>query len=101
MDIVAGVLSLRRNQTSSVKALLAAIEWTLDAPIGSHSVARAYAATQAADIVLLNVAAHAAEALNQSPPPHGVRAPALPSRRRPRRPNREWLSNQNQRRLFA
>jgi hypothetical protein len=86
MSIANEILGLRRNQISSVTALLAAIEWTLAAPIGSHSVARSYAAAEAADIVLLNVAAHAqvaAELLNQTSPkpPRKTRRSTLPWRK--------------------
>jgi hypothetical protein len=100
MGIATEILSLRRNQTSSVKTLLGALEWTYAAPVGTHSVARAYAAAEAADIVLLNVAVHAAEALNQ-PTVRSTRRAALPTRRKSRRSDTGQLTNRIQRRLFA
>lgn len=101
MGIVTEILSLRRNKTSSVETLLGAIEWTYAAPIGTQSVARAYAAAEVADIVLLNVAVHAAEALNEQPTTRKARRAASPSRRRPRRFDPGRLSNQTQSSLFA
>jgi hypothetical protein len=101
MGIATEILSLRRNQTSSVETLLGALEWTYAAPLGTHSVARAYAAAEAADIVLLNVAVHASEALNEPTTIRRARRAASPSRRRPRRIDPGRLSNQTQSRLFV
>lgn len=61
MSITTEVLSLRRNQASSVRALQAAIEWQ-QAAKDDRMMMRGHAVAQAADLVLLNVAAHAAEA---------------------------------------
>jgi hypothetical protein len=94
MGIATEILSLRRNQTSSVKALLAALEWSRATSDKQLARARAYAAAEAADIVLLNVAAHAAEALSEQPTIRRAQRAALPSRRKPRRSNPGRLSNQ-------
>lgn len=55
------VLSLRKNQGSTVESLLAALDWQ-SAAEGIHKLTRGHAVTEAADKVLLKVAAHAAEA---------------------------------------
>jgi hypothetical protein len=83
-NVATEILRLRRNQTSSVKTLLAALEWT-HAAAWNHSVARAYAATEAADIVRLNVAipAAAAEAFFAQPPQKARRAASIWRRIRP------------------
>jgi uncharacterized iron-regulated protein len=100
MGIATEILSLRRNQASSVKTLLAALDWTRVASEKHFERARAYAAAEAADIVLLNVAAHAAEALNE-PTVRRARRAALPSHRKARRSGSGTLSSQIQHRLFA
>jgi len=84
MSIATEILSLRREQTSSVKALLAALDWQKAAKDDQHILARGYAVDEAADIVLLNVAVHAAEALNEPPTIRRTRR-AVPSSRRNRR----------------
>lgn len=61
MNIVIDVLSLRRDQSSTVETLLASLEWR-DAAKGERSLMRGHAVSQAADIVLLKVAVYAAEA---------------------------------------
>ena len=101
MGIATEILGLRRKKTSSVETLLGALEWTYAAPIGTHSVARAYAAAEAADIVLLNVAVHAAEAMNEELSTPRARRAAASAGRRIRRSDSEQLSNRIQRRLFA
>ena len=63
MSIATEILSLRRDQFSSVERLIAALEWERAAP--EHILLRRYAVTEAADVVLLNVAAHAADALSE------------------------------------
>lgn len=63
MSIAAEILSLRRDQFSSVERLIAALAWERAAP--EHILLRRYAVTEAADVVLLNVAAHAADALSE------------------------------------
>jgi hypothetical protein len=88
--IATEILNLRRNQGSSVENLLDTLEWgraasrqhsltTRAYEEAAHSVARAYAATEAADIVLLNVAIHAAaaEAFFAQPPQKARRAASM------------------------
>lgn len=60
MAIASTILSLRRNQSSSVELLLGALDWERAATQYDHRAARHYAVLQAVDQVLLNVAAHAA-----------------------------------------
>ena len=60
MSIATEILSLRRDQSSSVAALIGAIEWENAAEDDIHTLARGYDVMRIADIVLLNVAAHAA-----------------------------------------
>ena len=59
MTIASAILSLRRNQSSSVELLLGALDWERAATQYDHRSARHYAVLQAIDQVLLNVAAHA------------------------------------------
>lgn len=98
MGIVAEILNLRRKQTSSVATLLALLEWQKTAKAYEHTLSRGFAVTEAVDIVLLNVAAHAAEALGEWPNAHGTRR-TLPSFRRNRR--RTDSGQLRQHRLFA
>lgn len=63
MRIASEILSLRRNRASSVETLLAALEWEKAAHDDEHILSRGYAVREAADLVLLNVAVHAAELL--------------------------------------
>lgn len=97
MGIATEILRLRQNQFSSVKALLAALEWEKAAHDDEHVLSRGYAVREAVDIVLLNVAVHAAEALNEPPTICKTRRGVL-SRRKSRRFNPGDL---HQRRLFA
>jgi hypothetical protein len=99
LGIATEILSLRRNQTSSVETLLAALDWTRAASEEHFARARAFAAAEAADIVLLKVAVHAAEALNEPPRIRRNRRTALPSRRGRRRS--DLGSSLQQRSLFA
>jgi hypothetical protein len=62
MSIATEILSLRRDQSSSVSTLLALLEWQHSARDKRFAETRAYAAQQAADTVLYNVAIHALEA---------------------------------------
>lgn len=98
MSIVAETLSLRRSQTSSVEILLGVLDWQKSAQDEKHTLARGYAVSEAADLVLLNVAAHAADALNEPPKVLRTRR-ALPSSRRNRR--RTDSGQSHQRMLFA
>ena len=98
MSIATELLSLRRNQTSSVEILLGALDWQKSAKDEQHILARGYAVSEAADMVLLNVAAHAADALNEPPRVRRTRH-AIPSTRRNRR--RTDSGHLHQRMLFA
>lgn len=98
MSIATEILRLRRDPSSSVAALLAAMEWECAADDDMHTLARGYDVLRMADVVLLNVAAHAADALGQFPTiPKARRAPS-PFRRKRRRSDPGQL---HQRRLFA
>jgi len=65
MSIATDILSLRRNRQSSVKTLIAALDWQEAALDDVHILARGLAVLEAADAVLLNVAAHTAAALDE------------------------------------
>ena len=98
-SVAAEILSLRRDQSSSMTALLAALDWQRAAR-GEHlAVMRGYAAAQAADNFLLNVAVHALEAQDK-PLIRGARRAVLPSRRKQRRSETGQLPHP-QRRLFT
>ena len=97
MNVATKILSLRQNQSSSVETLLAAIEWEKAAQSEEHFLARRYAVREAADLVLLNVAVHAVDALSEPPVIRRTRRTVL-SRRKLRRSNPGEL---HQRRLFA
>ena len=98
MSIATEILSLRGNRTSSVKTLLAAIDWQKAAQDDEHIMSRGYAVDEAADIVLLNVAAHAADVSIEPPPSIRRTRRAVSDSRRNRRSNPHQL---HQRRLFA
>ena len=98
MSVVAEILSLRKDRISSVSRLLAALEWKKCAYETEHIMYRGVAVTQAADLVLLNVAAHCAEALGEPPAIHKTHRAVVPFRRKPRRHDPGRL---HQRRLFA
>jgi hypothetical protein len=98
MSITTEILSLRRDRSSSVTALLNAMEWECAAENDTRTLARGYDVLRMADLVLLNVAAHAADILGQpSAIPQARRAKTPPQRKR-RRPEPAQL---HQRRLFA
>jgi hypothetical protein len=98
MSIATEILSLRRDQSSSVKRLLAALEWQKAARDDEHILSRGYAVDEVADIVLLNVAAHVTEALSEPPTIRRTRR-VVPSSRRKRH---GFDPNQlHQRMLFA
>lgn len=65
MSIATQILSLRRDQFSSLERLIAALEWERASP--EDILLRRYAVIEIADMVLLNVAAHAADALSEPP----------------------------------
>ena len=95
MGIATEILDLRHHKFSSVTALLAALERLKDAPRERYSLRR-FAAVELADVVLTNVAAHAAAALYEQPIRRRARRAALPSRRKYRHPGPEQLSNRIQ-----
>jgi hypothetical protein len=84
MSITSEILSLRRNQSSSVETLMAKIEWLEAAGTEAHILTRGFAVREAADLVLLNVATHAAEALNEPPAIPRTRRTVSSSRRKQR-----------------
>jgi len=98
MSITTEILSLRRDRSSSVAALLNAMEWECAAEDDTRILARGYDVLRMADLVLLNVAAHAADVLRELPAICKSRRAALPLRRKRRRPDPAQL---HQRRLFA
>jgi hypothetical protein len=98
MSITTEILSLRRDRSSSVAALLNAMEWKCAAEDDMRTLARGYDVLRMADLVLLNVAAHAADVLGQPPAIPKARRVTLPPRRKRRRPDPGQL---HQHRLFA
>ena len=98
MSIATEILSLRQDKFSSVARLLAAIDWQKSAYETKHIMYRGVAITAAADLVLLNVAAHAAEAMIEPPTARKTRRSLVPFRRKPRRSDPGQL---HQRRLLA
>jgi hypothetical protein len=64
MGIAADILGLRNHHFSSVAELLSALD--CDAPV-DRIAARVFLAGAAVDLVMTNVAAHAAEALSEQP----------------------------------
>jgi hypothetical protein len=97
MSLVTDILSLRQNRSSSVETLMAKIEWLKAAEEEAHISSRGFAVREAADIVLLNVATHAAETLNEPPEMHKTRRALSTSRRKQRHSDPGWL---HQRRLY-
>ena len=84
MGIAADILGLRDHHFSSVAELLSALEQVCDAPVDKIA-SRVFLAGVAADLVLTNVAAHAAEALSELPTNRRTRRAASSSRRKNRR----------------
>jgi hypothetical protein len=84
MGIATDILGLRQHHLSSVAELLAALEQVRDAPV-DKILARVFLAGEAADVVLTNVAAHAAEALSETVPARTARRIGSASRRKNRR----------------
>ena len=98
MSVVTEILSLRREKSSSVANLIALMEHEGSAFDRDRKASRHYAVLEAADTVLLNVAANAADQLGEPPEiPKTRRAPLL-FRRKPCRVDPGQL---HQRRLFA
>jgi len=99
MSIATELLSLRRDQDSSVNLLLGAIAWEKTAQSPEHKMARHASVLQLADVVLLNVAVHASEASGEEPGTiRRIRRAPMPSRRKRRRFDPGQL---RQHRLFA
>jgi hypothetical protein len=84
MGIATDILGLREHHLSSVTELLAALERVRESPTDKIS-ARAFLASDAADTVLTNIAAHAAEAMSLQPPNCNPRRLASAVRRKTRR----------------
>jgi hypothetical protein len=84
MGIAAEILGLRNHHFSSVAELLSALDQVCDAPVDKIA-ARVFLAGAAADLVLTNVAAHAAEALSELATNRKTRRTASASRRKNRR----------------
>ena len=97
MSVATEILSLRGDQSSSVERLIAAFDWQRAAQDDEHILSRGYAVTETADMVLLNVAVHAADALNEPTMIRRTRR-VLSSRRKSRRSDPSQL---HQRMLFA
>jgi hypothetical protein len=91
MSIATEILSLRRDQTSSVTTLLALLDWQHAAHNKLFAETRSYAVTQAADVVLLNVAVHALEA-QDTLPTRGIRRSIRSLWRKGRRSDTPQLS---------
>jgi hypothetical protein len=85
MGVTTEILSLRGSHFSSVTELIYALEQVRYSP-PEKICARIFLAGSAADLVLTNVAAHAAEALNDlQTTPRPIRRTATASRRTSRR----------------
>jgi hypothetical protein len=98
VSVVTEILSLRCEKSSSVANLIALMEHEGRASDPDHKASRHYAVLEAADTVLLNVAAHAADQLGEPTTIRKTRRALLPFRRKPRRIDPGHL---HQRRLFA
>ena len=98
MSIVSEILSLRSNQASTVSTLFALLEWQKAAQDDGHILSRGYAVADRADSLLLSVAAHAADVLNEPPTTRSTRCAILMSRRQRRHSDTSQL---HQRSLFA
>jgi hypothetical protein len=98
MSVVTEILNLQKDRISSVSRLLAALDWQKSASERDRFEYRSVAVTEAADLILLNVAAHCAEALSEPPTIHKTRRAIVPFRRKPRRSDPGRL---HQRRLFG
>ena len=84
MGIATDILNLRSSKFSSVTTLIAAIERFHESPEGK-GLSRLFQVEEAADVVLTNIAAHAAEAMAALQPTTGRTARAISARRRHRR----------------
>jgi len=86
MGIATDILNMRHNQFSSVTTLIAALERLQDAP-QEKMAARLFRVEEATDLVLTNVAAHAAEAMVAQQPTTARTQRAISMRRKNRRFN--------------
>ena len=84
MGVAADILALREQHFSSVAELHAALEQVYEAPPDKIS-ARVFLAGAAADLVLTNVAAHAAEALSDMTATRKTHRASSSTRRKNRR----------------
>src|ERR1051326_3347844 len=84
MSIATDILNLRHNKLSSVTILISALERFHDSP-HERAHSRLFQVDEAADIVLTNVAAHAAEALISQQPTKGTTQRVISMRRKNRR----------------
>jgi hypothetical protein len=75
MSLGLEILSLRQDKFSSVAALIGALERRHSS--NYHTAMRDYAVSECADLVLLNVAVHAMDALDLVPTRSGRRASRL------------------------
>jgi hypothetical protein len=98
MAIAADILALREQHFSSVAELQAALDQVYEALVDKIS-ARVFLAGAAADLVLTNVAAHAAEALSDMTATRKTLRPSSSPRRNNRHPIQ--LPPSRQRILFA
>jgi len=98
MGIATDILNLRHNQLSSVTLLSSALERLQDAPHDKVAI-RLFQAAEAADLVLTNVAAYAAEAMVAPQPTKGTTQRVVSMRQRSRRFNSGPSTLQRQ--LFA
>ena len=73
MSIASEILSPRRDQSSSVRTLLALLDWQHSARNKQLAEMRAFSVAQAADLVLMNVAVRALEAKDSVPPARETR----------------------------
>lgn len=101
MGIATELLALRHHQFSSVATLIAALERVREGP-PEKQAQRKFIAGEAADIVLANVAAHAAEILSEQQVP-AFRRTLRRVAQSLRRKNRRFDSGlaPHQRRLFV
>jgi hypothetical protein len=98
MGIATDILNLRHNQLSSVTLLISALE-RFNNSSHERALNRLFQVDEAADLVLTNVAAHAAEALVAPQPTKGTTQRVISMRQRSRRFNSGPSTLQRQ--LFA
>jgi hypothetical protein len=84
MGIATDILNLRHNQLSSVTLLISALE-RFNNSSHERALNRLFQVDEAADLVLTNVAAHAADALVSQRPTKGTTQRVISMRRKNRR----------------